>query len=313
MTNHQADSADIPIVAFLPTPFTASDSVDQERLCALARRVGRHGIRPAVLGGMGEFFALNLDEARDCMVAAVAGAEGSPVVAGIGFSTREAMALAAAAGEAGVSVLVVNPHYYAVPTPDGLAEHVRQVADVSGLPAIVYSSATHPLTDRHVEALVAVPGFLGIKEEAYPLAEFERRVNAWGTRIEWWAVTEPVGMPFVRAGASVVTSSMASVSPGASRAFVEAELAGEGAGGDLAGFANAWEAFVAGAPEGAPGALKAMLHAVDGWPLEVRGPLVPAGAATLGRARDILAEYQALVGDAVQAPTPDDRAPSRTR
>lgn len=297
MTN--PDSApEVPIVAFLPTPFTATDQVDQDRLAAVAARIGRTGILPAVLGGMGEFFALNLEESRDCMAAAVDGAAGTPVVAGIGFSTREAVALAEAARDTGVSILVVNPHYYAVPTPDGLAEHVRRVTEASGLPAVVYSSATHPLTDRHVDALVAVPGLRGIKEEAYPLQEFERRVELWGERVEWWAVTEPVGMPFVLAGARVVTSSMANASPAASQDFVRAALRDEPPEAIVADFVRTWEDFVSSAPEGAPGALKALMHVLDGWRLDVRPPLVPATPATLRSARALLDRFADLVGPA---------------
>ncbi|GII91600.1 dihydrodipicolinate synthase family protein [Sinosporangium siamense] len=269
-----------PIVGFLPTAFTPEGAVDSGKMKDLADLLARHGIRPAVLGGMGEFYALRRDEARLCMEAAVAGAVGRvPVVAGIGSSTREATELATDARDAGVSVLVLNPHYFAVPTPDGAAEHVRRITGESGLPAIVYSSKTQPATEDHLERLTAVTGFHGVKETAFGPDEVRRRVARWGDRIEWWGVGEIGGTEYARAGGKVVTSSLANFSPATSAAYVRAALNGESVDPELAECCAAWDALLR-APEGYLGVLKAVMRELYGWHPAVRLPMTEAGAAS---------------------------------
>jgi dihydrodipicolinate synthase/N-acetylneuraminate lyase len=287
-----AGLAQPPIVGFMPTAFTSADTVDTLGMERLAGFLACQGIRPAVLGGMGEFYALDRGESRMLMESAVQGAGDIPVVAGIGFSTREAVALSRDAYEAGVSLCVVNPHYYAVPTPVGLAQHVKAVTEASGLPAVLYSSTTHPLTDHHIDLLVEVPGFWGIKEEAHSPEETQERVSRWGDRIEWWGVGEPNGMEYVRIGARVVTSSMANVSPSTSRQYVAARLENRlSHHPELGTFAAAWDSYLANAVEGTQGALKAMMHLRHGWGTGVRGPMCPPGDATLAAAATFLDRF----------------------
>jgi len=157
----------VRIVGFMPTPFTDHDRVDVEQLIALTSSIAKLGIEPAVLGGMGEYYALDRDESRACMAAAKAGAGGVPVVAGVGWSTREAVQVATDAADLGVNSIVINPPHYAAPSPRAYAEHVRQISDAARTGAIVYSWPHFPLTDHYIEALVDVEGFRGIKEEHY--------------------------------------------------------------------------------------------------------------------------------------------------
>ncbi|MFC7754175.1 dihydrodipicolinate synthase family protein [Tsukamurella soli] len=180
-------TATIPtIVGFMPTPFASTGQVDSERLSALAGDIAAAGIRPAVLGGMGEYYALDHDESRQCMEAAVAGAGGVPVVAGIGWATREAVAIASDAARLGIHTAVINPPHYASPSPRAYAEHVRRVTDAAGTGAIVYSAAHFPMTDAYLDRLVQVDGFRGVKEEHYDVATTADRARRWGDRVEWW-------------------------------------------------------------------------------------------------------------------------------
>lgn len=285
-------TAEIDIVGFMPTPFTEADEIDEPKMSKLAAIIASQGIRPAVLGGMGEFYALNREEARSCMEAAVSGAGETPVVAGIGFSTREAVELAQDAKNAGISILVVNPHYYEVPTPHGLAEHVRRLTESSGLPAVMYSSVSHPITEAHIDRLVGVPGFRGVKEEAYGPKVMSRRLEQWGHRVEWWAVGEVGGVEYVRAGASVITSSLANVSPVASTLCVRELLGPETTEHSQAlDFAAAWNLYLSQAPEGIPGALKSMMQELYGWRDAVRAPMSPPGPETCRAARGILKQF----------------------
>ncbi|MEV4532078.1 dihydrodipicolinate synthase family protein [Streptosporangium sp. NPDC049304] len=279
MNTPNTESLPRPIVSFLPTAFTPDGAVDIGKMRDLADLLARHGIRPAVLGGMGEFYALRRDEARACMEAAAGAAGRVPVVAGIGFSTREATELAVDARDAGVSVLVLNPHYFAVPTPDGAAEHVRRITGESGLPAIVYSSKAQPVTEDHLDRLVTVAGFRGVKETAFGPDEVGRRVARWGDRIEWWGVGEIGGTEYARAGGNVITSSLANFSPATSIAYVRAALGDGSVDPQLAECCAAWDELLR-APEGYLGVLKAVMQALYGWHPAVRLPMTEASVAT---------------------------------
>lgn len=276
------DQLPVPLVAFHPTPFTADGSIAAQPLRDLAGRVAAWGVQPAVLGGMGEFYALDADESQRCMEAAVEGADGRvPVVSGVGFSTRDATDLAVRAARAGVSTIVVNPHYFAYPRPRGMAEHIDRITSESGLPAIVYSSPTMPLTPEHLERLVLLPGFRGVKETAVRPADIHEQVRRWGDRVEWWGVGEVDGCEYVRAGTQVVTTSYANVDPEGSVRFVVDELTpGRSPDPTLRAAIDEWHGLLADAEEGYLGVLKRAMQHLYGWEEHVRLPMSSAGPAT---------------------------------
>jgi dihydrodipicolinate synthase/N-acetylneuraminate lyase len=254
-----SDALSVPLVAFVPTPFSSGDGIDRDRLRDLASQVSASGFRPAV-----------------------------------GFSTRQATDLGVRAARAGVDVLVVNPHYFAYPRPDGMAEHVGRIAGESGLRVVVYSSPTMPLTERHLECLVRVPGFHGVKETAVPPAQIHDQVKRWGDRIEWWGVGEVNGCAYVRAGTQVISSSFANINPAGSVAYVSAELAEPGSPDPaLAQAIDEWHGLLAGAEEGYLAVLKTAMARLYGWSPHVRPPMTRAGEITQTRVHAYLDKYGA--------------------
>lgn len=277
----------VRIVGFMPTPFDDRGGVDAAALAALAGTIAAEGIHPAVLGGMGEYYALDRAESRDCMVAAIDGAGGAPVVAGVGWSTREAALLAADAGEAGVDTLVLNPPYYAAPSPEAYAEHVRRVTEAGGVGAIVYSSKGYPMTEAHLERLVEVPGFLGVKEEHYGVEETAGRIARWGDRVEWWGVGEAGGSAYARVGAGTVTSSLCNVRPDLVVRAVAALVSG-GEDPEAVQAVEDWLAALAADRQGAPAFLTEAMHRTAGWNRTVRLPLLPSDAEGRGAVQAFL-------------------------
>lgn len=269
------------IVGFMPTPFTSDDTVSTCELKELATRIADSGIFPAVLGGMGEFYALNVSEARSVMEAAVEGAAGRvPVVAGIGHDTRTAVELATAAAVAGIGIIVANPLYYAKPSPEGYAEHIRAVTEAAGLPAIVYSAGSYPITDRHIEALTTVEGFAGVKEEHFGVPETAERIRRWGERVAWWGVGEADGSEYVKAGAGTVTTSIANIAPQVAVEFITAAVSGTTVSPTAARAIAAWDALMANSVEGVPSFLKEAMRLSAGWSGSVRQPLRAADPRT---------------------------------
>ena len=278
------------IVGFMPVPFRSDSTIDRDRLRNLSSALAAHAVHPAVLGGMGEFYALSLNEASVCMETAVEGAEGrAPVVAGIGHDTRSAAALARAAGKAGVSLIVANPLYYVTPSPRGYAEHIRAIAGESGLPVIIYSAPSYPATDELIESMLDIEGFAGVKEECYGIPETAERIARWGERLLWWGVGEQVGCDFAEVGASTVTTSLANVDADAAVAYITARLSGTQADPLAVELVTEWEAAMARSREGVPSFLKEAMHQSAGWSGAVRPPLRSADDQTREDIRALLA------------------------
>jgi 4-hydroxy-tetrahydrodipicolinate synthase len=130
------------IVPAVITPFREDEIVDykawQQHIEMLISS-GVHGL--FVLGGQGEFFALNEEErevaARFCAQQA---ARRVPVYANVGcLTTRDSVRLAQKAEGDGVDCLVVVTPYYIRPSADELAEHYIEVASSVRIPVLAYS------------------------------------------------------------------------------------------------------------------------------------------------------------------------------
>ena len=108
----------------------------------LARRqvdAGVHFLVPC--GTTGESPTLSADERRRVVEIVVAEAAGrAPVLAGAGgYDTREVMHAVAEMEKAGAQgILSVTP-YYNKPTPEGLYQHYKAIADATPLPIVVYN------------------------------------------------------------------------------------------------------------------------------------------------------------------------------
>lgn len=275
------------IVTFVPTPFS-NDQIDTKAIRQQMSTYAELEISVGLLGGIGEFFALSLEESTEIMQAAVEGAEGhSSVYAGIGFATREAVALAKAASQAGCAGVVLNPHYYVRPSPQGYADHVRAVTEASGLSAVVYSSSTLKVDDEYLEKLVKIEGFRGVKDEVSTADGVAKFVDRWGERVEFWAVGELGARDFVRAGAKTVTSALANICP---RASVEYLVASEVDDGLEALFKRS-EGFFTRERGTYASVAKEMIAAVKPtWPTEVRLPSSTVSPTLRNEIRELMGQ-----------------------
>jgi len=91
-----------------------------------------------------------------------------PILAGAGgYNTREVVHLADEMRKAGASGLLSVTPYYNKPTPDGLVQHYRAIADSTPLPIIVYNVPGRTGVNIDVNTLVrlaAIPNVVGVKE-----------------------------------------------------------------------------------------------------------------------------------------------------
>ena len=154
----------------LVTPFRADGSLDEAAVSRLARRQIDAGIQFLVpCGTTGECPTLTDEEQVRIVQLVVAEAKGRvPVLAGAGgYNTHEVVQAALRMRAAGADgILSVTP-YYNKPTPEGLFQHYRAIAEGAGLPIVVYNVPGRTGCNVDPATLVrlsGVPNIVGVKE-----------------------------------------------------------------------------------------------------------------------------------------------------
>jgi 4-hydroxy-tetrahydrodipicolinate synthase len=154
----------------LVTPFTRVGELDEAAVRRLGRRqidAGIHFLVPC--GTTGENPTLTLAEQLRIVEILADEAQGTvPVLAGAGgYNTKEVIHLAHEMQQAGAQGLLSVTPYYNKPTPDGLFEHYRAIAESTPLPIIVYNVPGRTGVNVDVATLVRlseIPNIAGVKE-----------------------------------------------------------------------------------------------------------------------------------------------------
>lgn len=157
----------------LVTPFAKDESVDFDRLAALADWVISTGRGDSIIvtGTTGEFPVLSEEERiRAWQVVIDAVGARVPVIAGCGAaSTRDTIRLTRAAERVGADLAMVVGPFYQQPTQDGVYQHYSAVAAATSLPVMIYNIPlftglnVEPATVRR---LMGIPNIVAVKEEA---------------------------------------------------------------------------------------------------------------------------------------------------
>ena len=154
----------------LITPFTAEKALDEGAVRRLARRqvdAGVHFLVPC--GTTGETPTLTDDERRRVVELVVDEAKGRALVmAGAGgYDTKEVIHATKAMERLGVQgILSVTP-YYNKPTPEGLYQHYRAIAESTPLPIVVYNVPGRTgcnVDPATLARLATIPNIVGVKE-----------------------------------------------------------------------------------------------------------------------------------------------------
>ena len=117
-------------------------------------------------GGTGELFSLAPDEYPGVIRTAVETCQGKvPIIAGVGFGTRQAIAYAKEAEKAGAAGLLVLPHYLVEADAEGISRHVAAVCAAVKIGVIVYNRGVCRLGPDALERLAAqCPNLIGFKD-----------------------------------------------------------------------------------------------------------------------------------------------------
>ena len=152
------------------TPFTKTLLLDEDGVRRLARRQIDQGVHFLVpCGTTGESPTLSEDERTRIVQICVEEARGKvPVLAGAGgYDTREVIHAARQMERAGADGLLSVTPYYNKPTPDGLIQHYKAIADSTPLPIVVYNVPGRTgcnVDPATLVKLAAIPNIVGVKE-----------------------------------------------------------------------------------------------------------------------------------------------------
>jgi 4-hydroxy-tetrahydrodipicolinate synthase len=222
-------------ICALVTPFAADGALDLGAFARLLDHQLAGGTQALVVAGStGEAHMLEHDEFDRLLAFALEHVAGRvPVLAGTGEAgTAKTVALTRRARDLGADAALVVVPFYVRPTQEGLRRHYLEVAELGGLPVVLYNVPSRTGCDLQPETVAALrdhPAIIGIKE-------------ARGDRERMLALAELVRPDFVYlsgddgsageamlAGAAGTISVVANLAPQAFRALCDAATAGDGA------------------------------------------------------------------------------------
>ncbi|WP_432494062.1 dihydrodipicolinate synthase family protein [Kineococcus auxinigenes] len=161
------------LVAYPPTPFDASGAVDTATLRELVTRPAEGGADAvAVLGTSGSGVYLDAGERRTVVQHAVRALRGTgvPLHAAVSaLSTRDAVAAARDAVDAGADGVLVSPVGYVPLTDEEVVPHVAAVAAAAGVPVCFYNNPTttrYDVTLPVLRELAASGAMAAVKDTA---------------------------------------------------------------------------------------------------------------------------------------------------
>ncbi len=161
----------------LITPFSAGGSVDKQTLESLVNWQIEEGIHFLVpCGTTGESPTLTHDEHLSVVDITTRTAAGRvPILAGAGGNnTSKVIKLLADVKKLGVDGILSVAPYYNKPTPEGIYQHYRAIAESTDLPIVVYNvpsrTGINILPDTLLR-LAEIPNIAGVKEASGDISQ----------------------------------------------------------------------------------------------------------------------------------------------
>jgi 4-hydroxy-tetrahydrodipicolinate synthase len=218
----------------LVTPFTIGGALDDAAVRRLARRQIDAGIDFLVpCGTTGESPTLSEAERLRVIQLVVDEAAGRvPVLAGAGgYDTQEVVHFAKAVARTGATGLLSVTPYYNKPTPDGLVQHFRTVAEATDLPVIVYNVPGRTGCNIDVATLVRlaeVRNIVGVKEASGHMTQMCEVCRAVPEDFSVLSGDDALTLPLMAVGGRGVISVASNEVPGEMARMVQAALRGDG-------------------------------------------------------------------------------------
>jgi 4-hydroxy-tetrahydrodipicolinate synthase len=207
--------------------------VDESAVRRLARRQIDSGVHFLVpCGTTGETPTLSRAEHRRVVELVVEEANGQvPVLAGAGgYNTQDVIELTAEMRRAGADgVLSVTP-YYNRPTPEGLLQHFRAIAESTDLPIVVYNVPSRTgcnIDSATAVRLAAIPNVVGMKEASGNLTQICETCALVPDDFAILAGDDVFTLPIMAVGARGVICTVSNVVPAEMAQMVDAAARGD--------------------------------------------------------------------------------------
>ena len=220
----------------LVTPFRKDQSLDEDTLRKLVRRQIQAGINFLVpCGTTGESPTLTHKEHLRVVEITLEEAKGKvPVLAGAGgYNTAEVVELAKELNHMGADGLLSVTPYYNKPTPEGLVQHYKAIANAVPLPIVVYSIQgrtginVEPAT---LKRLAEIDNIVGVKEASGNVAQMAAVVHLLPERFTVLSGDDSITIPVIALGGRGVISVVANEIPAEFTKLTQLALAGDFAG-----------------------------------------------------------------------------------
>ena len=215
---------------FLTTPFRSNYELDAD---GLRRNVADHArsapknMTIVVSGGLGELFTLGVQEHKQLVAAAVAGAQGKlPVVAGVGGAYRNALAMAKNAQAAGADAIFIFGYPFACNNTEGDYQYLYDVAKSVQIGAMAYPCGKNEFRANSMKRLAKLPNFMGIKDSSGDVKVGKALGSLVGDEFLWVAEGEGHAEKTLPAGGQAYTTAVATFVPQACHEFWQHGVAG---------------------------------------------------------------------------------------
>jgi len=200
------------------TPFTNNGEIDYDATARLLDYQLSGGVEMIVpLGSTGENPTISSQERTKFIRYVIEYVDGrAAVIAGTGSNdTSTSITMTQEAFELGADAALVVTPYYNKPTPNGLFEHFKAVADV-GLPVVMYNVPSRTGLNMNAETTLRcaeIPNVIAIKEASADLAQCMEIISNAPRGFKLLSGEDNLTLPLMALGAIGVISVTSNVVP----------------------------------------------------------------------------------------------------
>lgn len=222
------------LLSFPVTPFDEANNFAPEPYKAHVEWLSGFGA-PVLFaaGGTGEFFSLAPDEIPQIVTAAKEAAGKTAIVAGCGYGTAIATAIARDVERAGGDGILLLPHYLIDAPQEGLFRHVKAVCDATGMGVMVYNRDNSVLLPDTLARLCdACPNLVGFKDGTGDIGLVRQVTAKMGDRLMYLGgmpTAELFAEAYLGAGFTTYSSAVFNFVPALANRFYAALRSGDSA------------------------------------------------------------------------------------
>ncbi|MFE9890550.1 4-hydroxy-tetrahydrodipicolinate synthase [Streptomyces scopuliridis] len=219
------------VLTAMVTPFMADGAIDLDGAQRLAVHLVDAGNDGLVLNGTTGESPTTSDAEKEQLVRAVLEAVGdrAHIVAGVGTNdTRHSLELARTAERAGAHGLLAVTPYYNKPPQEGLFRHFSAIADVTGLPVMLYDIPGRsgvPIDTETIVRLAQHPRIVANKDAKGDLGRASWAIAQSG--LAWYSGDDMLNLPLLSVGAVGFVSVVGHVVTPELRELLDAHLTGD--------------------------------------------------------------------------------------